>query len=99
MPAPLALRWTDHAVNQLAALAEYISLDSPLYAEQTVERIVARLEQVRIHPRSGRVVPEFPQDDLRELVEPPYRIIYRIRTDAVEVLAIVHGRQDVRERS
>ena len=98
MPAPLPLRWTDHAVNQLAALAEYISLDSPLYAEQTVERIVARLEQARVHPRSGRVVPEFPQDDLRELVEPPYRIIYRIRPNAVEVLAIVHGRQDVRER-
>ena len=98
MPAPLPLHWTEHAVNQLAALAEYISLDSPLYAEQTVERIVARLEQARVHPRSGRVVPEFPQDDLRELVEPPYRIIYRIRPDAVEVLAIVHGRQDVRER-
>ena len=98
MPAPLPLRWTVHAVNQLAAVAEYISLDSPLYAEQTVERIVARLEQARIHPRSGRVVPEFPQDDLRELVEPPYRVIYRVRADAIEVLAIVHGRQDVRER-
>jgi plasmid stabilization system protein ParE len=45
------------------------------------------------------VVPEFLRDDLRELVEPPYRIIYRIYPDAVEVLAIAHGRQDVRERS
>ncbi|NUQ94696.1 MAG: type II toxin-antitoxin system RelE/ParE family toxin [Gemmatimonadaceae bacterium] len=98
MPAPLALRWTVHAVNQLAALAEYISLDSPLYAEQTVERIVARLDQARVQPHSGRVVPEFLREDLRELVEPPYRIVYRIRADAVEVLAIVHGRQDVRER-
>jgi len=98
MPAPLALRWTDHAVSQLTALADYISLDSPLYAEQVVERIVARLDQARVHPRSGRVVPEFPQEDLRELVEPPYRLIYRINPDAVEVLAVVHGRQDLRER-
>ena len=98
MSVPLAIRWTVHAVNQLAALAEYISLDSPLYAEQTVARLVARLEQARVHPHSGRVVPEFLRDDLRELVEPPYRIIYRIRVDAVEVLAIVHGRQDMRER-
>ena len=97
MPAPLALRWTEHAVGQLAALAEYISLDSPLYAEQVVDRIVARLEQARHYPRSGRVVPEFLRDDLRELVEPPYRLLYRIREDAVEVLAVVHGRYGIRE--
>ena len=97
MPAPLPLRWTEHAVGQLAALAEYISLDSPLYAEQVVERIVARLEQARHHPHSGRAVPEFLRDDLRELVEPPYRLLYRIGEDAVEVLAVVHGRYGIRE--
>jgi hypothetical protein len=36
-PEPRPLRWTEHAVSQLAAIAEYISLDSPVYAEQVVE--------------------------------------------------------------
>ena len=93
MPAPLALRWTDHAVTQLAALVDFISLDSPFYAEQVVDRIVARLEQARRHPASGRMVPEFGREDVRELIEPPYRLVYRVRIDAVEVLSILHGRQ------
>lgn len=35
------------------------------------------------------------RDDLRELIEAPYRIIYRVRPDVVEVTAILHGRQDL----
>ena len=54
----LALRWTEQATNQLAALAEYISLASPVYADQMVERIVARLRQAQDFPESGRHVPE-----------------------------------------
>lgn len=37
------LRWTEPAVGQLGAIAEYISLSSPIYAEQVVERVVLRL--------------------------------------------------------
>lgn len=90
---PRALRWTEHAVEQLAALAEYISLDSPIYAELVIDRVVRRLEQARRFPESGRAVPEFARDDLRELIEPPYRLIYRVRPDAIEVLSVLHGRQ------
>ena len=90
----LQLRWTEQAVNQLGAIAEYIGLSSPIYAEQTVARITARLLQALEYPMSGRVVPEFPDSDLRELIEPPYRIVYRAIGDAIQVVAVVHGRQD-----
>lgn len=73
----LRLRWTEQAVNQLGGIAEYIGLSSPVYAEQVIARITARLQQAIDHPQSGRVVPEFNRPDVRELVEPPYRIIYR----------------------
>jgi plasmid stabilization system protein ParE len=43
----LALRWTEQATQQLEAIAEYISVSSPVYAEQVVERIVARLRICR----------------------------------------------------
>jgi toxin ParE1/3/4 len=91
----LALRWTEQATQQLEAIAEYISVSSPVYAEQVVERIVVRLRQVQEYPESGRLVPEAPNVDIRELVEPPYRLIYRVRSETVEILAIVHGRQDL----
>ena len=44
---------------------------------------------------SGRVVPEFKIDQIREVIERPYRIIYYIKPDQIEVLAVVHGSQDI----
>jgi toxin ParE1/3/4 len=89
------LRWTEPAVNQLGAIAEYIALVSPVYAEQTIDRIVARLRQAQEFPESGRRVAEAPTLDLRELIEPPYRLIYRVAADVVLVIAIVHGKRDL----
>jgi len=91
------LRWTEHATGQLGAIAEYLGLASPVYAEQVVDRIVRRLGQALEHPESGRTVPEFGRADVRELIEGPYRLIYRVRPDAIEVLSVLHGRRDLRE--
>jgi plasmid stabilization system protein ParE len=95
-PGPRSLRWTEHAVTQLAAIAEYISLDSPVYAEQVVDQVVRRLAQAQLFPELGRVVPELGRADVRELLEVPYRVIYRVAPDAIEVLAVVHARQQLR---
>lgn len=89
------LRWTERATEQLAVIAEYISITSPVYAEQVVEHIASRFEQVLAFPESGRNVPEAREGEpLRELIERPYRLVYAIRPDAIEVIAIPHGRQD-----
>lgn len=92
----LAIRWTEGAVSQLASVAQYISLTSPVYAEMMLERIIARLALAQEHPLVGRRVPEMGTEEVRELVEPPYRLVYRVRSECIEVLAIVHSR---RERS
>ena len=91
----LELRWTEQAVNQLGTIAEHISLASPIYAEQVVERLVTRLRQAQDFPASGRLVPEMSRPELRELIEAPYRVIYRVHPTAIEVVAILHGRQDL----
>jgi toxin ParE1/3/4 len=83
-------------VAQLGAIAEYISVASPVYAEQVVDQLVQRLDQARRFPESGRIVPEFARADVRELIEAPYRVIYRVHPDAIEVVAVVHGRQQLR---
>lgn len=92
-----ALRWTEHAVAQLASIAEYVSISSPVYAEHLVDRIARRLDQAREFPESGRVVPEFARAEIRELIDWPYRLVYRVHADAVEVLSVLHGRQELRE--
>ncbi len=92
------LRWTEQAVAQLGAIAEHITTTSPVYAEQVVDRIVHRLEQARQFPESGRMVPEYERREIRELVEVPYRVLYRAGPEVIEVVAILHGRQNLGER-
>ena len=91
------LRWTEHAVAQLESVAEYVSLSSPVYAEQLLDRIARRLEQAREFPESGRVVSEFARPDVRELIEWPYRLVYRVHPGTIEILSVLHGRQELRE--
>jgi plasmid stabilization system protein ParE len=62
------IRWTEHAVAQLAGIIEYISLASPVYAEQTLERLVGRLDQACVFPDSARVVPEVGRIQIRDLI-------------------------------
>lgn len=83
----------EHARAQLNAISEYISRDSPSNADGMVDRIVARLEQARIFPMSGRAVPEWSNHAFRELIESPYRLIYQPRARTIDVLVIMHQRQ------
>jgi len=57
------------------------------------DRLTRRSEQIANFPKSGRKVPEYAAEDIRELIEKPYRIIYRIKPDQIDVLAVVHSAQ------
>jgi plasmid stabilization system protein ParE len=56
-----------------------------------VDKITRRSEQITDQPLSGRKVPEYQTDDIRELIEKPYRIIYRIKADQIDVVAVIHA--------
>ena len=56
-----------------------------------VDRITRRSEQIAEQPLSGRKVPEYDAEDIRELIEKPYRIVYRIKQNQIDVVAVIHG--------
>jgi len=85
--------FTENAIEHLVNIYDYISLNSPTYAKRMVDKITRRSEQISVHPYSGRTVPEYESEDIRELIEAPYRIIYRIKPDQIDVLAVMHGAQ------
>jgi addiction module RelE/StbE family toxin len=85
--------WTLNAIKHLTNIYDYIALNSPTYARRMVDRITRRSEQISTQPLSGRKVPEYEAEDIRELIEKPYRIIYRVKQDQIDVLAVVHGAQ------
>jgi len=69
-----------------------ISQEAPRVADDLVRRLVKRSLQLRTVARSGRKVPEYDRDDVRELKERPYRIIYQL-SDRVDIVAVMHYRQ------
>ena len=87
--------WTDTAEAHLDAIYAYIAQDSPQYAMRMVDRLTGRSQQIADFPLSGRKVPEYEADQIREVIEGPYRIIYHIKPDQIDVLAVIHGSQDI----
>jgi toxin ParE1/3/4 len=85
--------WTHTAIQHLLAVHEHLTRDAPLYAQRTVDRLTRRSEQIATFPLSGRIVPEYGAPDIREVIERPYRIIYRVKADQIDVLAVVHRAQ------
>lgn len=93
------VRWTDEAQVHLKAIHAYIATDSTEYAKRIVDRLTRRSQQIADFPMSGRRVPEYDLDQIREVLEGSYRIIYHIKPDQIDVLAVIHGAQDIlRER-
>ena len=84
--------WTESALTQLQAIHDYLAQTSPEYALRIVDRLTKRSIQIAAFPFSGRMVPEYELNEVREVIEGPYRVIYLIgqATDQLEVLAIIH---------
>ena len=89
--------WSPSSLNDLDGIAEFIARDSSHYAGLFVQSIVTRVERLADFPQSGRIVPEYGQEDLREFLFENYRIVYRVRGDFIEVSAVVHGARSLPE--
>ena len=91
----MKVHWTDTAEGHLDAIYAYIAQDSSEYARLTVDRLTRRSQQIAEFPFSGRRVPEYDVDQIREVIEGSFRIIYHIKADQIDVLAVIHGAMDV----
>ena len=85
--------WSPRAVEDLEAIAEYISADSSAYAAAVVKTILNTSRNLSSFPFSGRVVPELGDESIREWFAYSYRVIYRVENGIVMVAAIVHGKR------
>jgi len=91
------LRWSPRAASNLERICEHIAEDSETYALAFARRIVALVEALPDFPRSGRVVPEYGDDNIREKLHGSYRIVYRLQETAIEVVTIIHGARLLRD--
>ncbi|MEA2076312.1 MAG: type II toxin-antitoxin system RelE/ParE family toxin [Euryarchaeota archaeon] len=85
------IMWSPKAINELGRICGYIGENLEYYARIFAENVFKRIEQLELFPYSGRIVPEYNQPDLRELIYQNYRIIYRVKTGLIEIVWITHG--------
>lgn len=90
--------WSVLAKEHLREIDAYISKGSPFYSIIFIDKLIASVEKIALFPKSGRVIPEFEEDNLREIFFHDYRIVYLNKEDEVIVLAIVHGAMDIRKK-
>jgi len=83
--------WTEPALADLDAIADYIALENPAAAAELVQRILGHVGQLADHPLSGLELPEFRGGRYRQIIEPPCRVIYRCEKRTVYVLHVVRA--------
>jgi len=100
MNSTYTVRWSTVAENDLKKIIAYIAEDSPQNALNVFKNIRHKASQLLTFPEKGRVVPELHDHGImiyRELVIPPWRLIYKITEKEVFVLSVIDSRQNVED--
>jgi toxin ParE1/3/4 len=86
--------WTHSAEADLEVVIEYIHRDFPAYAAAFMLRALEAGRSLGELAERGRMVPELRDENTREIFVESYRVIYRIESDQVSILALIHGRRE-----
>lgn len=89
--------WSEPALSDLDAIADYIALEDPTAASELVKRVLAHVEQLADHPQSGSRPQELGRSRYRQVVEPPCRIFYRHDGHKVFILYVMRAERLLRK--
>jgi len=88
------VKWSIPAKQDLKKVYDYIARDSKFYAAKVSQNIIEKSEKLNDFPEIGRIVPEIDNPNIRELFIYSYRLIYQISQNTIDILALIHGKQD-----
>ncbi|HPW03380.1 MAG: type II toxin-antitoxin system RelE/ParE family toxin [Dokdonella sp.] len=88
--------WSEPALGDLDAIADYIALENPIAASALIKRIFGHVEQLADHPESGSRPQELGRSRYRQIVEPPCRVLYRYDGHKVFVLYVMRSERLLR---
>jgi len=89
--------WSALAVEQVRDIASYITLDKQSVALQWAEKIFNSVERLSEFPNSGRTAPEINRNEIREIVNGNFRVIYKVKEKEILVLIVKSYRQILKE--
>jgi toxin ParE1/3/4 len=90
--------WSEPALSDLEAIADYIALEDPAAAAELVTRVVGHVGQLVDHPESGSRPPELKRSRYRQIIEPPCRVFYRYDGKTGFVLHVTRFERLLRKR-
>jgi len=83
--------WTEPALSDLDAVADFIALENPVAAQKLVRRVFKHVEQLARHPKSGSKPAELKGWNYRQIIEPPCRVFYRHDGSRVFILHVMRS--------
>lgn len=92
--------WSNRASKDLEHIIKYIANGGPFNALQTLKKIREKAASLYILPERGRIIPELQAQNIRqyrELIIPPWRVVYRISVKSVYVLSVLDSRQNIED--
>ncbi len=89
--------WTEPALSDLNAIAEYIALDKPSAASNLVQKVFSSTDRLEQFPESGRKPPEFKKSRYLEIIVNPCRIFYRIEGNKIYILYVMRSERKLRK--
>jgi addiction module RelE/StbE family toxin len=89
----MKLIWTREALDNILEIEDYISQDNPSKAIEFTDSLIDKCDHIIDNPEIGRVVPEFSDSQIRELIVKNYRIVYRHIDKEIQILTVFEGRR------
>jgi toxin ParE1/3/4 len=89
----IQLEWSNEALEDIESIATYIEKDSPVYAKSVVSKFFEKAEIIKDFIEIGRIVPELNDSNIREIFVYSYRLIYKIDSNRVLFVAVIHGKR------
>lgn len=89
----IQLEWSNEALEDIESIATFIEKDSPFYAKSVVTKFFEKAEIIKDFIELGRIVPELGDSSIREIFVYSYRLIYKIDSNTVLFVAVIHGKR------
>ncbi len=85
------IKWSPQAAAHLREICNFNGKDSKYHSSFFAKRVLTIVESLAHFPKSGRIVPEYQDENIRERICGNYRIVYRLKEGLVEIAVICHG--------
>ncbi len=87
--------WTSPALKDVREIIDFIAQDSHVYAERVGTKLIQSPRRLSLLPFSGRIVPEFSDESIREIIYSSYRVIYKLYKKDCYIVAVIHASRDI----